>query len=133
MLIILVIVAIIVSVVIFRNYYKTEQERADHQNRLYIGMGIGILAAFVITYMLSGDDAQEYGGGFSSLFKKKTAKPQTPAYNAPPAAHPWGPPPAYNAPYTTVPPAGTYHANTVIGGRTNVHGDGGRHETFIIE
>lgn len=127
LLIILIVVAIIVSVLVFRNYYKTEQERNDHQNRLYIGIGVGILIAVVITYMLGSDNEQEYGGGFSALFKKKTAQPKTgytpaPARGNTPA--PAGAPPKMH--YTS-------HSNTVISGTTYAHGDGGKTETYIIE
>lgn len=61
-LIILIIVVIIVSILLFRNYYKTEEERNDNMNKLYIGIGVGIVAVILGAYLMSGEnDEQEHG------------------------------------------------------------------------
>ena len=50
-LIVLIIVIIVVAVVLFRSYYKTEQERTDNMNKLYLGIG-GAIVAVVLGYYL---------------------------------------------------------------------------------
>jgi hypothetical protein len=61
-LVVLIIVAIVVAVLLFRSYYKTEQERQDNMNKLYLGIGGGIVAVILGYYLMDrGDDDQEYG------------------------------------------------------------------------
>ena len=60
-LIILIIVVIVVAVLLFRSYYKTEQERQDNLNKLYLGIAIGIVAVILGFYMTGRDEEQEHG------------------------------------------------------------------------
>jgi transposase len=61
-LVVLIIVVIVVAVLLFRSYYKTEQERQDNMNKLYLGIGVGIVAVILGYYLMDrGDDGQEYG------------------------------------------------------------------------
>lgn len=61
-LIVLIILVIVVSVLLFRNCYKTEQERTDNMNKLYLGIGAGIVGVILLYYLMQGNgDDQEYG------------------------------------------------------------------------
>jgi len=60
-LIVLIIIVIIVAVLLYRSYYKTEEERHDNVNKLYLGIGVAIVAVIAVGYLMEGGDSQEYG------------------------------------------------------------------------
>lgn len=62
-LIVAIVIIIVVAILIFRNCYKTQEERDANINKLYLSIAAGIIGVILIgyIYMQGGDEAQEYG------------------------------------------------------------------------
>lgn len=88
-IVLLIIVIIVVIILIYRGYYKTDKERFDNRTKLYIWIGVSVLAVIAVGCLLdsnsspkssSNGDGQEYGWGdkIKAKFGSKPKAPKTP-------------------------------------------------------
>jgi hypothetical protein len=71
-LVAIVVAVVIVSILVFQAKYKTKEERDANMNRLYVGMGIAIVAVLAVGYLMMQGDDQENGfrSGVRSWWRK---------------------------------------------------------------
>jgi len=74
-IVVIVIILIIVEFVVFRHLYRTEEDREDHENQLWVAIAITVAVGFVLCAWRCGEEKHEQEYGLFTRKNKKTVPP----------------------------------------------------------